>query len=141
MVRRIKAVLKHPPAMRTVRGLSYGARIPVVDNSGAKQVELISVIGFKASRRQQPSATIGDMIVCSVKKGTPEIRKKVVRAVVVQMKQKFRRHNGNIIHFEQNGAVIVDEDGNPKGTEIKGPVAREVIDRWPGVGRIASMVI
>lgn len=141
MVRRIKAVLKHPAAKRTIRGLSYGAKIPVICNCGAKRVQLISVIGFKAAKRQHPSATVGDMIVCSVKKGTPDMRKKVVRAIIIQMKQKFCRADGTHVHFEQNGVVIVDEDGNPNGTEIKGPVAREVIDRWPGVGKIASMVV
>ncbi|MBR9689477.1 MAG: 50S ribosomal protein L14 [Candidatus Altiarchaeota archaeon] len=141
MVRRIKAVLKHPPAMRTIRALPSGARMPAVCNSGAKIVEVISVIGFKATRGQQPVATIGDMIVATVKKGAPDIRKKVVRAIIVQTKQKVRRADGNYIHFEQNGAVVVDEDGNPKGTEIKGPVAREAVLRWPGLGKIASVVV
>ena len=141
MVRRIRAVLKKPPVKRTIRGLPYGARLRVIDNSGAKEVEIISVIGYKPSRGRYPQATIGDMVVVSVKKGTPEMRKKVVRAIVVQMRQKFKRPNGLTVHFEDNAAVIVDEDGNPKGTEIKGPVAREAVERWPGVGKIASMVV
>jgi len=127
--------------MKTIRSLPSKAKMPAVCNSGAKVIEVISVVGFKATRGQQPSATIGDMVVASVKKGTPDLRKKVVRAVIVQTKQKFRRVSGEFVHFEQNGAVVVDEDGNPKGTEIKSPIAREAVDRWPGLGKIASMVI
>ncbi|MBR9680325.1 MAG: 50S ribosomal protein L14 [Candidatus Altiarchaeota archaeon] len=127
--------------MRTIRALPSKAKMPAVCNSGAKIVEVISVIGYKATRGQQPSATIGDMVVASVKKGSPDLKKKVVRAIIVQTKQKFRRIDGNFVHFEQNGAVVVDEDGNPKGTEIKSPVAREAVDRWPGLGKIASMVV
>lgn len=141
MVRRIKTVMKRPPKMKTIRSLPSKAKMPAVCNSGAKVIEVISVVGFKATRGQQPSATIGDMVVASVKKGTPDLRKKVVRAVIVQTKQKFRRVSGEFVHFEQNGAVVVDEDGNPKGTEIKSPIAREAVDRWPGLGKIASMVI
>ncbi len=141
MVRRIRAVLKKPPVKRTVRGLPYGANIRVIDNSGAKVVEIIAVIGYKPSRSRYPQATIGDMVVASVKKGNPEMRKKVVRAIIVQMKQKFKRPSGLTVHFEENAVVVVDEDGNPKGTEIKGPVAREAVERWPGVGKIASMVV
>lgn len=141
MVRRIKAVMKHPPIMRTIRGLPSGASVPVICNSGAKIIEIISVVGFKATRNQNPSAAIGDMVVVTVKKGTPEMRKKVARAIIVQARQKYRRPDGNFVRFERNGAVIVDEDGNPKGTEIKGPVAREAVERWPGLGKIASVVV
>jgi large subunit ribosomal protein L14 len=141
VVRRLKAVQKHPPVMRTIRGLPNGAFLTAVDNSGAKELQLISVIGYKPVLNRYPAAAIGDMIVVSVTKGEPDIRKKVVRAIVIQMCQKFRRADGSFVRFEQNGAVVVDEDGNPKGTEIKGPVAREAVDRWPGLGKIASMVI
>ncbi len=141
MVSRLKTTQKHPPVMRTIRGLPNGAVILAVGNSGAKKLQLISVIGYKSSRRRYDAAAIGDMIVASVVKGNPEMRKKVVRAIIVQMKQKIRRADGTYLHFEGNGAVVVDEDGNPKGTEIKGPVAREAIDRWPGLGKVASMVV
>jgi large subunit ribosomal protein L14 len=104
-------------------------------------VEIISVIGYKPCRRRYPAATVGDMVVVTVKKGSPDLRKKVVRAIIVQMRQKYRRPDGSYVRFERNGAVIVDEDGNPKGTEIKGPVAREAVDRWPGLGRVASVVV
>ncbi len=141
MVRRVRAVKKHPAKKRTIRGLPFGARLKVIDNSGAKEIQIFAVIGHKPSRGRYPAATIGDMVVASVKKGTPEMRKKVVRAIVVQMRQKYRRANGMVVHFEENAAVIVDKDGNPKGSEIKGPIAREAVERWPGVGKIASMVV
>ncbi len=141
MGRVAKVTKKLPPIKRTIRGLPYGARLKVIDNSGAKTIQLFAVIGYKPSRRRYPQATIGDMIVASVKTGTPEMRKKVVRAIIVQMRQKFKRPNGLTVHFEENAAVIVDKDGNPKGTEIKGPVAREAIERWPGLARVAKMVV
>ncbi|HDR53510.1 MAG TPA: 50S ribosomal protein L14 [archaeon] len=127
--------------MKTIRSLPYGARVPVMDNSGAKVVEIIAVLGHKVTRGSNPSATIGDMVVVSVKKGKPDVRKKVSRAVIIQTRQKFRRPDGTTVHFENNAAVLVDEDGNPKGTEIKGAVAREAVERWPGVGRVASVVV
>jgi large subunit ribosomal protein L14 len=141
VVRRLKAVQRHPPVMKTIRGLPNGAFLVAVDNSGAKEIQLISVINYKPVLNRYPAAAIGDMIVGSVTKGNPELRKKVVRAIVIQMCQKFRRADGSFVRFEQNGAVVVDEDGNPKGTEIKGPVAREAVDRWPGLGKSASMVV
>ena len=141
MVRRIRAVTRFPPLMKTVRSLPSGARGPVVDNSGARMVQIISVLGHKVSRGGNQSAAIGDMVVVSVIKGKPEVRKKVMRAIIVQTRQKFRRPSGLTVHFEKNAAVLVDEDGNPKGTEIKGAVAREAVERWPGVGKVASVVV
>ncbi len=141
MVRRIRAVMKYPPRMKQVRCLPAGAKVPVVCNSGAKQIEIISVIGHNPSRGRYPTAAIGDMVVATVKKGSPDLRKKVVRAIIVQTRKKYRRADGGYVVFENNGAVIVDKDGNPRGTEIKGPVAREAIERWPGLGKVASMVV
>lgn len=140
-VRRIKAVQRFGPAKRSIRGIPYGAQLPVVDNSGAKIVEVISVIGYKPCRCRYPQAMIGDMTVVTVKKGTPEMRKKVVRAIIVKMRQKSARPDGTVIHFEDNGAVVVDEDGNPKGTEIKSAIARESAERWPAIAKIAKVVV
>ena len=141
MVRRLRAVTRFPPVQKTIRSLPSGAKIPVVDNSGAKTVELITVLGHKVTRGGNPSASIGDMVVVTVKKGKPDIKKKVVRAIIVQTRQKFRRPDGSTLHFENNAAVVVDEDGNPRGSEIKGAVAREAVDRWPGLGKVASVIV
>lgn len=103
-------------------------RLRVADNSGAKEVLCIRVLG--GTSRQY--ANIGDIIVCAVKEATPGgIVKKgdVVRAVVVRTKKGARRVDGSYVKFDQNAAVIIKEDKNPVGTRIFGPVARELRDK------------
>jgi len=103
-------------------------RLQVADNTGAKEVMCIKVLG--GSRRR--TAGIGDIIVCSVKSVLPgsEIKKKtIVRAVVVRCKSPTRRADGSYIRFDSNAAVIIDTDKNPRGTRIFGAVARELRDR------------
>lgn len=102
-------------------------RLRIGDNTGAKEIMCIRVLG--GTRRKY--ARIGDIIVASVKKATPGgVVKKgdVVKAVVVRTKQAVRRADGSYIRFDENSAVIIKEDKNPKGTRIFGPVARELRD-------------
>jgi large subunit ribosomal protein L14 len=102
-------------------------RLKVADNSGAKELLTIKVLG--GSKRRY--ASIGDIIVCSVKKATPGgVVKKgdVVKAVVVRTKKEIRRPDGSYIKFDDNAAVIIKEDKSPTGTRIFGPVARELRD-------------
>ena len=104
------------------------SRLRVADNSGAKELLCIRVLG--GSRRKY--ASIGDIIVCSVKDATPGgvVKKgQVVKAVVVRTKHGSRRVDGSYIKFDENAAVIIKEDKNPVGTRIFGPVARELRDR------------
>ncbi len=103
-------------------------RLAVADNTGAKEVMCIKVLG--GSRRR--FARLGDVIVCSVKSVIPgsDIKKKaVVRAVIVRCKQPSRRLDGSYIRFDSNAVVIIDKDGNPRGTRIFGAVARELRER------------
>lgn len=103
-------------------------RLKVADNSGARKVECIKVLG--GSKRRY--ARVGDVIICSVKEAIPNQAVKkgdVVRAVVVRTKKEFRRKDGSYIKFDENAAVIIDQQGNPRGTRIFGPVARELRDR------------
>jgi len=103
-------------------------RLSVADNTGAKEVMCIKVLG--GSRRR--FAGLGDVIICSVKSVIPgsEVKKKaVVRAVVVRCRKSTRRADGSYVRFDGNAAVLVDNDGNPKGTRIFGAVARELRDR------------
>ncbi len=103
-------------------------RLAVADNTGAKEVMCIKVLG--GSRRR--TASLGDVIVCSVKSVIPgsEIKKKsVVRAVIVRCKQPNRRADGSYIRFDSNAVVILDADNNPRGTRIFGAVARELRER------------
>jgi len=103
-------------------------RLKVADNSGARKVACIKVLG--GSKRRY--AHVGDVIVCAVKEAMPNgaIKKgEVVRAVVVRTKKEVRRADGSYIRFDDNAAVIIDAQGNPRGTRIFGPVARELRDR------------
>lgn len=123
------------------RALNAGARIDCVDNTGAKVLQIISVKKYRGVKNRYPCAGVGDMCVVSVKKGTPEMRKQIFLAVVVRQKKEIRRPDGLRICFEDNAMVLVDESGVPKGTDIKGPVAREVAERFPKVGTTASIVV
>ena len=103
-------------------------RLQVADNTGAREVQCIKVLG--GSRRR--FAGLGDVIVCSVKNVIPgsEIKKKtLVRAVIVRCKQPTRRTDGSYIRFDSNAVVIIDTDQNPRGTRIFGAVARELRER------------
>ncbi len=124
-----------------VRALPIGARLVCADNTGAKEVQIISVVGYKGRRRRLASAGVGDQVVVSVKKGTPEFRKQIMRAVVVRQKKPYRRIDGMRVKFEDNAAVIITTEGTPKGSEIRGPIAREAAERWPKIAGIASMVV
>jgi large subunit ribosomal protein L14 len=123
------------------RALNAGAKIECVDNTGARTVEIISVKKYRGVKNMMPKAGIGDMCVVSVKKGTPEMRKQILYAVVVRQKKEFRRPDGLRVGFEDNAVVIVDDKGIPKGTDIKGPVAREAAERFPKIGTTASMIV
>lgn len=104
------------------------SRLKVADNSGAKELLCIRVLG--GTRRRY--ANIGDIIVCSVKSATPGgvVKKgQVVKAVVVRTKNTTRRKDGSYIKFDENAAVIIKDDKQPTGTRIFGPVARELRDK------------
>jgi len=104
------------------------SRLRVADNSGARQVLCIKVLG--GSNRRY--AYVGDTIIVTVKEAIPNgaIKKgEVVKAVVVRCKKEIRRPDGSYIKFDENAAVIIDTQGNPRGTRIFGPVARELRDR------------
>lgn len=126
---------------RITRALPSGARIVCADNSGAREVEIISVINLKGVRRRIPTAGVGDLIVASVKKGTPETRKQKVNAVIIRQRKEYRRADGMRIKFEDNACVLTNEKGEPKGSEIKGPVAREAAERWSKIAAAASIIV
>jgi len=111
-------------------------RLNVADNSGAKEIMCIKVLG--GSKRRY--ASVGDVIVASVKKAltTGKVKKgKVVKAVVVRTHKEIQRENGSLIRFDDNAAVIIDDKKQPIGTRIFGPVARET--RYAGFMKIVSL--
>jgi len=108
----------------------------VADNSGAKEIMCIKVLG--GSKRRY--ASVGDIIVASVKKALPNGRVKkgkVVKAVVVRTKKEIQRENGSLIRFDDNAAVIIDDKKEPIGTRIFGPISREI--RYAGFKKIVSL--
>lgn len=124
------------------RGLPVGSQIPTCDNSGAKLVQIISVLGHKTVKGRRQAAGIGDMCIVAVKRGKPDMRKQVVQAIIVRQKKEYRRADGMRIKFEDNACVVCkDEKGNPKGTFLKGAIAKEATERWPGVANVASIIV
>ncbi len=103
------------------------SQLKVADNTGAKRVKCFKVLG--GSKRK--TANVGDIIVCSVKEADPNSSAKkgdVVKAVIVRTKNYIKRNDGSKLRFDMNSCVLIDDKGNPKGTRIFGPVAREVRD-------------
>lgn len=122
-------------------GLNQGAIVTAADNSGAKRVKIVSVKKAKAKKGKQAAAKIADWVKASVKRGTPEMKGKVFDAVVVRQRRPYRRLTGERVAFDDNAVVILkDEKGNPKGTQIKGPIAKEVQERWPSVAKIGNII-
>lgn len=124
-----------------VRALPLKARLVCADNSGAKELEIIAVKEHKTRKRQINSAGVADMIICSVKKGTPEMKKEVVPAVIIRQKKEYLRADGTRIKFADNAAVVVTPEGEMKGTDIRGPVAREAAQKWYGINSVAKVVV
>src|SRR3989338_8363907 len=126
---------------RVTRGLNLGANVVAADNSGAKIVRIVSVKSGKSKKGRQGFAKVADFVKVSIRKGIPDMKGKVFDAIVIRKRRPYRRFNGERVAFEDNAvAILKDEKGNPKGTQIKGPVAREVMERWPSVAKLASMV-
>jgi len=133
--------MKAVPA-RFTRGMNLGALVMAADNSGARIVKIVSVKRGKSKRGRQQSAKIGDWVKVSVRVGKPEMKGVVFDAIVIRQRKPYRRNTGERIAYIDNAvALLKDEKGNPKGTQIKGPVAREVAERWKEVGKIAQFVL
>jgi large subunit ribosomal protein L14 len=129
-------------AARIVKGINIGSIVQVADNSGAKIVKIVSIKRGKGRKGRQLACGVADLVRVSVRKGTTETHKQVFFAVVVRQRKEYRRITGERVSFADNAVVILkDADGNPKGTQIKGPIARETAERWPFIARIASLVV
>jgi len=127
---------------RVTKAIPIGSEIGICDNSGAKVVKVFTAMGSRTTRGKVPSAGVSDLVMVSVRRGRPDIRKQVFYAVIVRQKKEYRRADGTRIKFEDNSAVILKDDkGNPKGTIFKGAIAKEVTERWPGIAKIASIVV
>ncbi|MCL6578738.1 MAG: 50S ribosomal protein L14 [Candidatus Bathyarchaeota archaeon] len=132
-------MLGHGPKIS--RGLQPPAILRCADNSGARDLRLVQVMGYKGRLRRYPSAAVGDKITVSVRHGTPDMRKKIFQAVIVRQRKPYRRADGIWVQFEDNAAVIITPDGEMKGSEIRGPVAKEAAERWPRIASAASIIV
>jgi large subunit ribosomal protein L14 len=128
-------------ASKVMKPLTIGTRMLCDDNSGAKLVEIIGVVGVKGTKRRYPVVGVGQVAIVAVKKGTPQMIKKVERALIIRQKSAIRRPNGLRVCFEDNACALVDESGLPKGTEIKGVIAREIVENFSKVAAIAWGVV
>lgn len=127
---------------KITRGLNIGSKVFACDNSGARIVRITGVKRGKSRHGRQVSAKVGDWVKVSVREGDPEMRGKVFDAVVVRQRKPWRRLTGERICFSDNAVVLLKDDkGNPKGTQVKGPVAREIAERWSSVSKLARIVV
>jgi len=127
---------------RVTRGLNLGSLVSATGNSGARIVKIVSVKHGKTKKGRQQYAKLGDWVKVSVRKGLPTMKGEVFDAVVVRQKRPYRRNTGERVAFTDNAVVLLkDEKGNPKGTQIKGPIAKEVADRWPFLSKIAKFIL
>lgn len=119
-----------------------GAVMNCADNTGAKNLYVISVKRWGSRLNRLPGASTGSMVMATVKKGKPELRKKVMPAIVVRQRKAWRRvDGGGFVYFEDNAGVIVNAKGDMKGSAISGPVAKECADLWPRIASAAGTVL
>ena len=130
-----------PLGANITRGLDQGAELVCADNSGAKVLEIIGVKSRKGRRTRRTSAGIGDKVVVRVVKGDEETKHEVFDAVVVRQRKEYQRPEGIRVKFEDNAAVLVEENSLPKGSVTRGPIAKEVVQRYSPIGKIASKVV
>jgi len=126
---------------KVARGLVPGSMLRCADNTGARILRLVQVMGYKGRLRRYPSGGVGDKITLSVRRGTPDMRKKIFQGVIVRQRRPFRRIDGIWVRFEDNAAVIITPEGEMKGSEIRGPVAKEAAERWPRIASASSIIV
>ncbi|KAI1506378.1 60S ribosomal protein L23 [Biscogniauxia marginata] len=110
-------------------------------NSGARNLYIISVKGIGARLNRLPAGGVGDMVMATVKKGKPELRKKVHPAVIVRQSKPWKRNDGVFLYFEDNAGVIVNPKGEMKGSAITGPVGKEAAELWPRIASNSGVVM
>ena len=128
-------------AADVTQGLEKGSLVTCADNTGARGLKVVSVSGYSGTKNRHPKAGLGDKVSVSVTKGTPEMRRQVLEAVIVRQRKPIRRPDGTRVKFEDNAAVVVDENEDPRGTELRGPVAREVAERFGSIASAATMIV
>ncbi len=128
---------------RMTKRLQSGSILKIIDNSGATKARIISVKHYGGVKNRYPRAGIGDIVICSVISGKPELKHTLLPILIVQQKGAYKRADGTTIRFYENAGIVLKniEEGEPKGTVIKEPIAKEVIDRFIKIGKIAKVVV
>jgi large subunit ribosomal protein L14 len=122
-------------------GMHPGSIIKVDDNSGAKTLKMLSKAGYKGRRGRAPDIGVADIFQAAVVLGKVDMRKKIVRAVVIRQRKEYRRFTGERIKFEDNASVLITDKNEPQASEIKGVVAKEVAERFPKIATISKNVV
>ena len=130
-----------PVSAKITKTLQAGSYLNCADNTGATILQVIAVKGYKGVKRRSPRCGVGDWIICAVKVGDSKIMHEVVHAIIIRQKKEYRRINGMRVKFEDNAAVLINEKGEPRGTRIRGPVAREAVERFSTIGKIATIIV
>ncbi len=128
-------------ATKISKSLIPSSVLTCADNSGAKTLMIINKIGKGGRHGRLATSGIGDIVMASVKSGSPQYLKKKVRVVIIRQKQPIRRPNGMRVRFEDNAGILITETNLPVGTEVKGAMAREVVERYIKLAGIASRVV
>lgn len=123
------------------KGLVPGSILTCADNSGAKTLMIINKIGKGGKHRRMAACGIGDIVMASVKSGSPTYIKKKVRVVIIRQKTPMRRASGVRIRFEDNAGILITDANLAVGTEVKGAMAREIVERYIKLAGIASRVV
>ncbi|CAI9106456.1 OLC1v1005615C1 [Oldenlandia corymbosa var. corymbosa] len=122
-------------------GLPVVATVNCADNTRVKNLYIISVKGMKGRLNRLPTASVGDMVMATVKKGKPDLRKKVMHVVIVRQRKPWRRKDGVYMYFEDNAGVIVNPKGKMKGSAISGPIGKECDDLWPRIASATNAIV
>ena len=126
---------------KMAKGLIVGSECTCADNTGAKIVKIISVKGYKGKRRTTPSAGVASWVNVKILKGEEKVRNEVHKAVVIRQRRPYRRASGMMVSFEDNAVVLISDKGEARGSLIKGPVAREAVERFSTIGKISKQVV
>jgi len=126
---------------RVSRGIPAGAVIKCADNSGARALRIIQVMGYKGRLKRVPAAGVGDMMTVSVRRGTPDMRRKIFQAVLIRQRKPYRRSDGVWVQFEDNAAVVMTPEGDMRGSEIRGPVSKEAAEIWTRIASASSIIV
>eukprot|EP00477_Mikrocytos_mackini_P000052 GAHX01000053.1.p1 GENE.GAHX01000053.1~~GAHX01000053.1.p1 ORF type:complete len:141 (+),score=24.73 GAHX01000053.1:45-467(+) len=127
--------------MSTTKGVQVGTLVQCTDNSGVKLLKVISVTQACSRLKRRASASVGAILVCSVKKGKEDQLGKVVRAVLVRQRKYINRKGSPRIKFENNAAAMLNDNNEIKASSISGPVAKECLEKFPKVGSISHCVV